>query len=344
MIEPDEVWWNAIRDRDAAFDGALFYGVVTTGVYCRPGCPSRRPKRENVRFYPDAPSAERAGLRPCKRCRPETVAAGSDTAQLVIGACHRLADQDPLPKPSVLATLAGVSDRTLRRAFNELLGVTPGQYLQALKTQRLRGALKKCERVTDAVYSAGFSSSSRAHANAGRLGMQQSDYAAGGAGIRIEFMTRRTQLGWLVVASTERGLCCVRFGESRDALVTLLDTEFPAAARTEKANEWIEALFDFADRRSDWRILPLDIRGTAFQERVWQALREIPSGQVATYSDVAQAIGMPRSVRAVANACAANPVAVAVPCHRVVPKAGGIGGYRWGMQTKRRLLEIEQRR
>jgi len=344
MIEPDEVCWNAIRDRDAAFDGALFYGVVTTGVYCRPGCPSRRPKRENVRFYRDATSAERAGLRPCKRCRPETVAADNHTAQLVIGACTQLINKDPMPKPSAMARLAGVSDRTLRRAFNELLGVTPGQYLQALKTQRLRGALRNTERVTDAVYSAGFSSSSRAYANTGRLGMQPSDYAAGGAGIRIEFVARRTQLGWLLAASTERGLCCVRFGDSRDVLVTLLGNEFPRASRVETANEWIEALFDFADHRSDWRILPVDIRGTVFQERVWQALREIPSGQVATYSEVAHAMGMPRSVRAVANACAANPVALAVPCHRVVPKAGGIGGYRWGTSTKRRLLEIERGR
>ncbi|MCX7064149.1 MAG: methylated-DNA--[protein]-cysteine S-methyltransferase [Proteobacteria bacterium] len=342
MIDPDDVWWNAIRDRDAAFDGALFYGVVTTGVYCRPGCPSRRPKRENVRFYPDATSAERAGLRPCKRCRPDNFAAGNDSAQLVIGACIQLISMDPLPKPSAMARLAGVSDRTLRRAFNELLGITPGQYLQALKSQRLRDGLRKGERVTDAFYSAGFSSSSRAYANTGRLGMQPSAYAAGGAGIRIEFVTRRTQLGWLLAASTERGLCWVRFGETRDALVVLFEEEFSGASRIETANEWIEALFDFADHRSEWRVLPIDVRGTAFQERVWQALREIPPGQVATYSDVAHAIGVPQSVRAVANACGANPVALAVPCHRVVPKSGGIGGYRWGTATKGRLLAIEQ--
>ena len=175
MIEPDEVWWNAIRDRDAAFDGALFYGVLTTGVYCRPGCPSRRPKRENVRFFPDAASAQRAGLRACKRCRPDTAATTGDGAtRLVVGACDRLSNQDPLPTPSAFATLSGCSDRTLRRAFKDVLGITPGQYLQALKTQRLRGALRNGERITDALYSAGYGSSGRAYENTARLGMRPS--------------------------------------------------------------------------------------------------------------------------------------------------------------------------
>ena len=341
MIEPDEMWWNAIRDRDAAFDGALFYGVVTTGVYCRPGCPSRRPKRENVRFFPDAASAQHAGLRACKRCRPDAAAAGDGATRLVVGACDRLANQDPLPTPAAFATLTGCSDRTLRRAFKDVLGITPGQYLQALKTQRLRGALRGGERITDALYSAGYGSSGRAYENTARLGMRPSRYTAGGAGIRIEYAMRETAAGWLLAAASANGLCCVRFGESRAALRSTLAEEFPAASLTEAPNEWTEALFDFADGRADWRVLPIDVRGTAFQEKVWRALRKIPQGQTRSYAQVAQAIGLPSSVRAVANACAANPVALAVPCHRVVPKSGGIGGYRWGVATKQALLERE---
>jgi AraC family transcriptional regulator, regulatory protein of adaptative response / methylated-DNA-[protein]-cysteine methyltransferase len=342
MIEPDEIWWNAIRERDAAFAGALFYGVVTTGIYCRPGCPSRRPNRANVRFFPDANSAERAGLRPCKRCRPETATTGSDAARLVVRCCDALAQLDPLPPPARLARDAGVSERTLRRDFNALLGISPGRYLQALKAQRLRAALRNGERVTDAVYSAGYGSSGRAYENApGRLGMTPSDYAASGAGVAIDYCVRNTRLGWLLVAATERGLCFARFGSSRRILLEQFKAEFAAATVREAANDWIEALLDFADGQVRWRVLPVDIRGTAFQERVWRALRDIPAGQTRTYADVAAAIGAPKSVRAVANACGANPVAVAVPCHRVLPKAGGVGGYRWGTATKQRLLESE---
>jgi AraC family transcriptional regulator of adaptative response/methylated-DNA-[protein]-cysteine methyltransferase len=357
MIEPDDLWWNAVKDRDATFDGALFYGVVTTGIYCRPGCPSRRPKRENVRFFADTASARRAGLRACKRCHPDAAVTGNVATRLVVGACDRLSHQDPLPAPAAFATLSGCSDRTLRRAFKDVLGVTPGQYLQALKAQRLRsalrngalrggalrgGALRGGARITDALYSAGYGSSGRAYENTARLGMRPSNYASGGAGLRIEYAVRKTAAGWLLAAASANGLCCVRFGESRAALRSTLTEEFPAASLNESSNEWIEALFDFADGLADWRVLPIDVRGTAFQEKVWQALREIPTGQTRTYAQVAQAIGLPSSVRAVANACGTNPVALAVPCHRVVPKAGGIGGYRWGAATKRALLEHEQ--
>jgi AraC family transcriptional regulator, regulatory protein of adaptative response / methylated-DNA-[protein]-cysteine methyltransferase len=343
MFEPSEALWNAIRERDSALAGALFYGVVTTGIYCRPGCPSRQPNRENVRVFPDASSAERAGLRPCKRCRPETADGCSDAARLVVRCCDSLARLDPLPPSARLARDAGVSERTLRRDFKALLGLSPGQYLQALKAQRLRDALRNGASVTDAVYSAGYGSSGRAYENApGRLGMAPSDYGADGAGVTIDFRVRKTRLGWLLVAATARGLCSARFGESRAALVEQFSAEFPAAQVRESANNWIEALLDFADSQTHWRVLPVDVRGTAFQERVWRALREIPAGQTRTYAEVAAAIGAPQSVRAVANACAANPVAVAVPCHRVLPKAGGVGGYRWGAATKKQLLELER--
>ena len=344
MIEPSELLWNVIRDRDAAFEGALYYGVVTTGIYCHPGCPSRRPNRENVCFFTDARSAERAGLRPCKRCRPEKMDACSDAARLVINCCNALTQVEVLPKPTELAGDAGVSERTLRRDFKELLGIAPGQYLHALKAGRLRHALRNGERITDAVYSAGYGSSGRAYENApGRLGMPPSAYAANGAGVTIDYSVRKTQLGWLLVAATERGLCCARFGTSRASLLEELAAEFSAARSRETANAWIEALLDFADSQTQWRMLPVDVRGTAFQELVWRALRDIPAGQTRTYAEVAAAIGAPRSVRAVANACGANPVALAVPCHRVLPKAGGVGGYRWGTKTKQRLLEIESK-
>jgi AraC family transcriptional regulator of adaptative response/methylated-DNA-[protein]-cysteine methyltransferase len=342
-MEPNDVLWQALHNRDAAFEGALFYGVLTTGIYCRPGCPARRPNRENVRFFADAESAERAGLRACKRCRPEAAGPASAAARIVINCCRFLDGADPLPTLAAAAQQMGTSARTLRRDFNTLLGIAPGQYVQALKAQRLRGALRSGARVTDAVYQAGYGSTGRAYENApGRLGMAPSTYALGGTGETIDYGIRNTRLGWLLVAATARGLCCARFGPSRGALLCEFDAEFARAKRCESTNDWVEALFDFADSRCEWRELPLDIRGSAFQERVWRALRAIPAGQTRTYSEVAQAIGAPRSVRAVANACGANPVALAIPCHRVLPRTGGVGGYRWGAATKQQLLAAEQ--
>ncbi len=342
MIEPNEVLWQALHNRDAAFEGALFYGVLTTGIYCRPGCPARRPNRENVRFFSDTQSAERAGLRACKRCRPEAHSVASDAARIVIDCCNSMAEAQPSRTLAELARDAHVSERTLRRDFKMLLGIAPGQYLQAVKAARLRGALRGGARVTDAVYEAGYGSAGRAYENApGRLGMAPSTYAGAGAGECIDFAIRNTRLGWLLVAATSRGLCCARFGSSRSSLIAGFDAEFARAECRESDNAWIEALFEFADSRAEWRELPVDIRGSAFQERVWRALRDIPAGQTRTYSEVAQAIGAPRSVRAVANACGANPVAIAVPCHRVLPKSGGVGGYRWGAATKKKLLVAE---
>ena len=335
MIEPDEVWWNAIeRSRRGVRRRVVLRRrddrrVLPAGV----SEPSAQ-ARERALFPGHGERAARGIARvqalPTRTPRRPATSPRDSWSARAIGSCN----QDPLPTPAAFATLSGCSDRTLRRAFKDVLGITPGQYLQALKTQRLRGALRNGERITDALYSAGYGSSGRAYENTARLGMRPSSYTAGGAGIRIEYAMRETAAGWLLAAASASGLCCVRFGESRAALRSTLAEEFPAASLIEAPNEWIEALFDFADGRADWRVLPIDVRGTAFQEKVWRALRKIPSGQTRTYAQVAQAIGLPNSVRAVANACAANPVALAVPCHRVVPKAGGIGGYRWGATTQ----------
>lgn len=335
--------WNAIAARDAAFDGILYYGVVTTGVYCRPSCPSRRPRRDNVRYFPSPKDAERAGLRPCKRCRPEEQTLPTGSAARVVAA-HRLAAADCDVTLAALCARLQVSERTLRRAFAEVLGVSPREFLAALRLARLKDGLRRHARVTDAVYSAGYGSASRVYeqVDAG-LGMTPSAYANGGAGQCLRYVIEDTPLGHLAVAATERGLCFAQFGSDAGVLVSLLEETFPEARLEAAADDaWLRALLEIAATPGQWRSLPVDVRGTAFQARVWRALRDIPAGTTRTYAQLAQAIGEPRAVRAVANACAANPVALAIPCHRVVPKAGGTGGYRWGEDRKSQLLAAER--
>ncbi len=335
--------WKAIEHRDAAFDGIVFYGVVTTGVYCRPSCPSRRPRRDNVRYFPTTIDAERAGLRACRRCRPDEQSLPSGNAARIVAA-HRLAAADCDVTLRALCTRLKVSERTLRRAFAEVLGVSPQEFLAALRLDRLKDGLRRHARITDAVHSAGYGSTSRVYeqVDAG-LGMTPSAYAQGGAGQCLRYVIERTPLGYLAVAATERGLCFAQFGSDAGALAAELREAFPEA-RLEPAPDdaWLRALLEIAAAPGQWRSLPVDVRGSAFQARVWRALRDIPAGATRTYAQVAQAIGAPRAVRAVANACAANPVALAIPCHRVVPKSGGTGGYRWGEDRKAKLLESER--
>ncbi len=338
--------WAAVLDHDAAADGTFVYGVMTTGVYCRPSCPSRRPLRVNVRFFADAATAQAAGLRACKRCHPDQASIAERHAEAVARACALIAASEELPSLEALAQAAGLSRFHFHRVFKALTGVTPKAYGEAHRAERLRGELDDGASVTEAIYGAGFGSNGRFYAVSNhRLGMKPSAYQKGGASAEIRFAVGQTSLGAILVAATEKGVCAIQFGEDPDALVRALQDRFPKAELI-GADAAFEALVARVVGRvegaADSGDLPLDIRGTAFQERVWRALRDIPRGATASYADIAARIGAPKSVRAVARACAANPTAVVIPCHRVVRSDGGLSGYRWGVERKRALLQRER--
>jgi AraC family transcriptional regulator of adaptative response/methylated-DNA-[protein]-cysteine methyltransferase len=338
--------WAAILRRDKEADRSFVFGVITTGVFCRPACPARRPKRENVRFFANGAEAEQAGFRPCKRCSPlaETTAQ-EDQAATVAKLCRLIEAAEDSPKLTDLAEEAGLSAFHLHRMFKRITGVTPKAYMAAVKAERLRAGLPQAGSVTQAIYDAGFSSSSRFYENAdGILGMSPGRYRKGGQGMRIVYAIERCWLGFVLVAGTERGICAILFDDRTDTLADELRRRFPAAeieaggeAFAGRLAEVLEAIEQPALAAG----LPLDIRGTAFQQRIWQALREIPPGETASYADIAKKIGSPKAVRAVAGACAANPIAVAIPCHRVIRGDGDLAGYRWGLERKRGLLARE---
>lgn len=335
--------WRAVQRRDARLDGAFVYAVRSTGVYCRPSCPSRRPRREQVTFYPDPPSAEVAGFRACLRCKPTQGAGPHPDAALVRRACAWL-DAHP-DEPVTLTTLArsaGTGPQHLQRAFRRLTGITPRDYRDARRGERLRAALQRRGHVGPSVYEAGYGSSSRVYERAdAMLGMTPATYARGGRGARIRFTVVPSPLGVLLVAATDRGVCRVSLGDEgeRD-----LRREFPAATieRDDGAlARWAGAVLRHLEGRTPHIELPLDVQATAFQRRVWRELLAIPRGRVRSYADVARALGRPGATRAVARACASNPVALVIPCHRVVRADGGLGGYRWGVDRKERLLDRE---
>ncbi|GHF46785.1 AraC family transcriptional regulator of adaptative response/methylated-DNA-[protein]-cysteine methyltransferase [Deinococcus metalli] len=336
----DAARWAAVLAHDGAADGTFWYGVSTTGIYCRPGCPSRRPRREHVSFHDSPGAAEAAGFRPCKRCTPERIGAGARAV------AHAQALIEAAPTPPALADLAaavGVSPFHLQRVFKARLGVSPKQYALGRRTQKLKEELKMTPNVTAALYGAGHDSPATLYAPAtDQLGMTPGAYARGGAGERIHYAVTDSVLGPMLVAATARGLCAVRFGEP-DALGAELRAEYPRAELVEDA-ALLRTYVEGVQAHLAGRTLPLttDVPGTDFQRRVWAALREIPRGETRTYAQLAGMIGQPAAVRAVARACATNPVAVVVPCHRIVPKAGGHGGYRWGAERKARLLELER--
>jgi AraC family transcriptional regulator of adaptative response/methylated-DNA-[protein]-cysteine methyltransferase len=338
-VDP-EAAWSQLLSRDAA--ATFFYAVSTTGVFCRPGCSSRRPLRANVRFFRSAEEARAAGFRPCKRCRPSI--ACSSTLEKIRG--HIEANLDRQLPLAELGRLVSLSPFTVQRLFKQALGVSPLQYQRALRAVSLRGALKQGETVTNAIYNAGFGSSSRGYDGA-QLGMTPARFAKGGRGEQINFTTARSPFGWLVVGATERGLCWLALGATSAEAEVSLREEFPLA--TLKRDPSLSALVDAALRVVDdqpnptKKLAPLqvDLRGTAFQLRVWQALRQIPRGETRSYSQLARQMGMPNATRAVARACATNRVAIVVPCHRVVGASGSLTGYRWGVERKRQLLEAE---
>lgn len=349
--DTDEARWRALQARDASADGTFYYAVASTGVFCRPSCAARLPRRENVSFHRTVAEAAAAGYRPCKRCKPEEAPAAERRAQQAAELCRfidvSLEQAGVLPSLQQLADHAGLSPHHLHRSFKAATGLTPRAYGAAQKARRLRTELEHEASVTSASYRAGFSSSSRLHsASRERLGMTPSRYRAGGRDEQIEFAVGQCSLGALLVAATERGLCAILLGESAAELEQDLRQRFARAqvrAGGAGFQERLAQVLTFVEQPQLGLSLPLDVRGTAFQERVWQALRAIPAGSTQSYQQVAQALGAPQAVRAVARACAANPLAVAVPCHRVLRSDGGLSGYRWGIERKQALLKREQR-
>jgi AraC family transcriptional regulator of adaptative response/methylated-DNA-[protein]-cysteine methyltransferase len=345
---PSDWRWDAVATRDRGADGRFFYAVTSTGVFCRPSCPSRRPRRDRVRFFESAAAASAAGFRACKRCRPTSARPplGADEAiRRVTG--YLDAHVDEPVSLNALARISGLSAFHLQRRFKQALGVSPREYQAARRASRFRNELRSGRDVTAATYEAGYGSPSRVYeaAPTGR-GMSPATYRRGGAGAAIGFVTLRVPLGWLLVAATNTGICAVKLGDRREMLEAELRSEY-AQAQIRPGElvqpEWVQSIVDSLSGASRDIGLPLDVRGTAFQWRVWRALQKIQPGETRSYSDVARAIGKPTAVRAVARACATNPVCLVIPCHRVVAKDGGLGGYRWGVSRKARLLRGEKK-
>lgn len=339
--------WQAVQTRAAHFDGLFYYGVHTTGVYCRPSCASRQPKRENVSFYALPEAARAAGLRACKRCKPDTVALCDPQAELVRSICHLLESAaEGAPNLAELGDEFAVSRFHLQRLFKKLMGITPRQYAETRRTARFKKRLKAGESVSAATYEAGYGSSSRLYEKAAeQLGMTPAVYRKGGKGMQINYTIVESSLGWLLVAATTIGICAVTLGDTAEQLKSDLAAEFPQAEiAVDEAglHQHIAALLAHLDGQLPHPQLPLDVRGTAFQQRVWEELRRIPYGQTVSYSELARRIDRPTATRAVARACATNPAALVTPCHRVIRENGELSGYRWGIERKKTLLAKEK--
>jgi AraC family transcriptional regulator of adaptative response/methylated-DNA-[protein]-cysteine methyltransferase len=341
----DDARWAAVVRRDAAFDGQFYTSVLTTGIYCRPSCPARRPKRANVRFFATAEAAEAAGFRPCRRCRPDAPPLADLHAAKVAQACRLIENAEEPLRLAELAASTGLSPYHFHRIFRAIVGLTPKAYAAAHRQRRIRESLQRSDTVTEAIYAAGFNSSGRFYATSTPvLGMTPAEFRAGGQDAVIRFAIGLCSLGSILVAATEKGVCAILLGDDPEALLRGLQDRFPRA-RLIGADAAFEALaarvIGHVEAPGSRWDLPLDIRGTAFQHRVWEALRDIPRGTTASYTEIARRIGRPEAVRAVARACGANPVAVAIPCHRVVRTDGALSGYRWGVERKRALLARE---
>lgn len=345
--------WKAVLEKDKSQDGRFYFAVKTTGIYCRPSCPARTPLRQNVHFYSTRAEAENAGFRPCLRCRPAAVTS-ADSNKLRI---RRLCDYIRLNCQSgeslaldELSRQAGLSPFHLQRTFKQTIGVTPKQFVEACRIEALKSELRAQDSVTSAIYHAGFGSSSRVYERIDtRLGMTPRQYRAGGQGVSISYVSVASPLGVLMIGATDRGLCFVQFGESHIQLLKLLAQEYPAATLEERKSPypehldaWIKSLLRYLRQEQIRLDIPINVRATAFQLKVWKYLQSIPYGEVQSYAEVAAAIGHPGATRAVARACAANRVAIAIPCHRVIRGNGELGGYRWGVERKRVLIDAER--
>lgn len=344
----DEARWKAVTENNSDADGAFYYAVITTGVYCRPNCNSKQPNRDNVEYFTTCDDAESAGYRACKKCRPTAASRDEEVEQKIIHACRIIEERESSIKLDELATQVNISPYHLHRLFKKIVGVTPKQYATRHQSQRFLKSLESSSSVTEAIYSAGYSSSGSAYdKNRDQLAMKPSVYRNGAEGVTIIYGLAQCFLGWIIVAATDRGICLIAFGDDPDTLPELVHARFPNA-QLNKADRGfktlIEEVVDFIESPKETFQLPLDIQGTAFQQQVWTMLRQIKPGETMSYTEVAERIGKPKAVRAVASACASNKLAVVIPCHRVVAKTGKIGGYRWGTERKKRLLESEQDR
>lgn len=344
LVEADPRWASVVaRDRQA--DGSFVYSVKTTGVYCRPSCGARLARPENVRFHDSTDDAESAGFRACKRCRPKEPALETRLAAKVAEICRLIESSEQIPALAALAEKAGMSIYHFHRVFRSVTGVTPREYHSALRAARVRSELHKHATVSRAIYESGFNSGARFYAATDRLlGMTPSAYRAGGEATEIRFAVGQCSLGAILVASSDRGVCAISLGDEPEKLVHQLQDQFPNASIVGADSDYeavVSRVIGFVDSPSMGLDLPLDVRGTAFQQRVWHALREIPAGATATYQEIAARIGAPAATRAVAGACAANKLAVAIPCHRVIRTDGSLSGYRWGVERKQQLLDRE---
>lgn len=342
----DGARWKAVVSNDSSADGAFYYAVKTTGVYCRPSCTCRLPNRANTEYFATCAEAEAAGYRACKKCRPTETSKVEGIEQKIIHACRIIEASEESLTLDRLAMLVHLSPYHFHRLFKKIVGVTPKQYAARHQSLRFQKNLKTSPSITDAIYSAGYGSSGSAYdKKRDQLAMKPTVYRKGAAGVLITYGIAPCFLGWIIVAATDRGICAIEFGDNADMLPELIQARFPNAQFNRDDVEFkalVNDVVDFIESPEDRFQLPLDIQGTAFQQQVWEVLREIKPGETMSYTDVAARIGKPNAVRAVASACASNKLAVAIPCHRVVSKSGKTGGYRWGKERKKRLLACEQ--
>ena len=344
-------FWNAVISRDTSRDGSFVFAVRSTGIYCRPSCPARRPRREQVSFFQVPEAAEQAGFRACRRCHPRRAHASDPRIELVRQICHAIDEHDEEPQTlKRLSEETGVSAHHLQRTFKGVMGITPRQYAESRRLNQFKANVKRGASVTEAMYDAGYGSSRGLYEQAAsRLGMTPATYGRGGRGMRIIYTIADSSLGRLLVAATERGVCSVALGDSDAELINALFAEYPNASIDSKdtalspnLNLWLSQVLELIAGKSPDANLPLDIQATAFQWQVWEELRRIPRGGTRSYQEIAKAIGKPTAVRAVASACAKNHVAVVIPCHRVIREDKSLGGYRWGMKRKEKLLAQEK--
>lgn len=347
-IQQEEVYWQAVQEKDIRMDGVFVYAVRSTGIYCHPSCPSRRPRREQVSFFDRPAQAEQAGYRPCRRCQPRDTTTGEAHVTLIQRVCTYI--EQHLEEPLTLTTLGeqvGMSPYHLQRVFKHIMSITPHQYVEAQRLKQLKERLKEGETVTTAMYDAGYSSTSRLYErSATQLGMTPTVYQRGGRGMSIHYTIVDSPLGRLLVAGTEKGICSVCIGEIDAELEAALRKEYPAAEIEPDSSSilsaWVCDLLHHLQGQQPHLALPIDVQASAFQWRVWRELQAIPYGETRSYGEIARALGDARKARAVAQACATNPVAIVIPCHRVVRENGATGGYRWGSQRKQQLLQREQ--
>jgi AraC family transcriptional regulator, regulatory protein of adaptative response / methylated-DNA-[protein]-cysteine methyltransferase len=337
--------WHAVVERQGAADGKFFYSVKTTGVYCRPSCGARLARPENVQFYSTPEEAEKAGFRPCKRCKPKQVGSATENAAKIAKACRLIERSEKTLPLKKLGDSVEMSVFHFHRIFKSITGLTPAAYAKAYRNRRMRDSLERSNNVTEAIYDAGFNSSGRFYESSNQvLGMTPSKFREGGSNTDIHFAVGQSSLGSILVAQSGKGVCSILIGDDPEVLVRDLQDQFPKAnliGDEAGYQELIAKVVGLIETPTSGTDLPLDIRGTAFQQRVWKALQQIPPGSTATYTEIAKKIGMPKAVRAVAQACGANSLAVAIPCHRVIRNDGSLSGYRWGVDRKRALLERE---